>query len=201
MLGMFSLLPLLKGWDYKVKVWTRTVKRGEMITVERLEDIGWLMILQLATNDAYGGFELSGQGADLGLVTLGSTHPKAVYDIGGWVQDPAGWVQLYYKPNPQSSLGAFLVVSTSQSFQGSTLPYVPTTILKLYLLAESTQTEATVSVSAGRVIITDKKQFIKSLRSVMGMPTIQDIDPALLVAGLQEITQKGEFDKEKKEKP
>ena len=200
MLNIFSLLPLLKGWDYKIKVWTRTLKRGESVEVERIEDMGVLLTINLITDDCYGGLNFSGQGADLNTVTISDVYPKTLYDIGAFVQDPAGWVPLYYRPNPNSSAGAYYMAIFSQGFQGSTFPYVPTTIVKLFLKAESTQAEAIISAACARIIITDKKQFIRSLRAVIGMPTIQDIDPALLVAGLQGITAKGEFDNGKETK-
>jgi len=197
MFNIFSLLPLLKGWDYKVNNWTRKVPRGQTIEVERVEDMGVLHTLVLATDDCYGGFTLTGQGADLNTVIVANAYPKAAYDVGAFSQDPGGWIQRYYRPNPQSSAGAYFYPVITSGFQGSTFSYVPTVIVKLFLMSNSTQSEAIVSVSTLRIIITDKKQFIRSLRAVMGMPTIQDIDPALLVAGLQEITQEGKFDKPK----
>ena len=195
MFNIFSLLPLLKGWDYKANVWTRTLSRGQTLDVERVEDMGILVDLTLATNDCYGGFNFSGQGSDLSLFTISNIYPKAAYDTGALAQDPSGWLQLYYRPNPQSSAGAFVLPALTAGYQGSTFPYVPTTIVRLYLLNQSTQSEAVVSLSCLRIIITNKKQFIRSLRAVLGMPMIQDIDPALLVAGTQEITQKGPNDK------
>lgn len=201
MFNIFSLLPLLKGWDYKLSTWTRTLQRGQTIEVERTEEMGVLWFLALVTNDCYGGFNLSGQGADLSTLTIANVTSQNIYDSGAWAQDPGGWMQKYYRPNPQSSAGIFYAAVMTSGFQGATFPYVPTTIVRLFLTLGSTQTEAVVSVTAARTIITDKKQFIKSLRAVIGMPVIQNIDPALLVAGLQEITRKGEFDKtEEKEK-
>ncbi len=194
MFNIFSLLPLCKGWDYKIKDWTRTLKRGETLEVERIEDTGVLVSMVLVTDDCYGGFSFSGQGADLNTVTISNLYPKSAYDIGAIVQDPSGWAILYYRPNPNSSAGAYYVSALSSGFQGASFPYVPTTIVRLFLKEESTQTEATISVGCARIIITDKKQFIRSLRAVLGMPTIQDIDPALLVAGTQEITAEGKFD-------
>jgi len=200
MLGIFDLMPLLKGWGYKPKIWTREVIRGQPLEVERIDDSGWLMFAVVVSDDAYGGFSLDYQGADLSLFNSGIINAKALYDAGALSQDPGGFVQRYYQPNPQSTAGAYFTSLTSMGFQGTTWPHVPTTIVTLRLENASTQQKATVAVSLIRVVITDKKQFIKSLRAVMGMPTIQDIDPALLVAGSQEITQKGEFDKEKEKK-
>jgi hypothetical protein len=199
MLGMFNLLPLMKGWDYKPNTWTRELTRGQVLEVERVEDMGWLIGITLATDDCYGGCKIAFQGADLRSTDIANVYPQVGYGLGSFVQDPASWLQLYYRPNPQSSAGVYFVVMNSSGFQGSSLPYVPTTVIQLYLLPQSTQAKATVSVTAFRVVITDKKQFIRSLRAVMGMPTIQDIDPALLVAGTQEVTQKGEFDTSIKE--
>jgi len=167
--------------------------------VERIEDTGVLLALVLVTNDAYGGFTFAGQGADLSTFSVATAYPQDFYDTGSFLQDPSGWIEQYYRPNPQSTAGLYYVVVNSEGFQGSSVPYVPTTIVKLTLLSDSTQAEAVISVACLRMIITNKKQFIRSLRAVLGMPIIQDIDPALLIAGLQEITQKGEFDKKKKE--
>lgn len=198
MLGMFSLLPLLKGWDYKPNTWTRELTRGQYLEVERVEDAGWLLQLAIVTNDCYGGAKVSFQGADLRSTDIADFYPKLFDDVGAIAQDPAGWSQLYYRPNPQSSAGVYSCAATTLGFQGSTLPYVPSTVVKLYLLPQSTQEKATVSLSAFKVVITNKKQFIRSLRAIMGMTTIQDIDEALMSAGPIDITQKGEFDKEKK---
>lgn len=190
----------MKGWDYKISTWTRKLKRGQSLEVERMDETGWMWAFYFVTDDCYGGFRIKFQGADLSMTTLGDYYPKLNYDAGAITQDPAGWQQLYYRPNPQSSAGAYFGIAGSFGFQGTSMPYVPTTITQLFLLPDSTQEEATVSVTAIRIIITNKKEFIKSLRAVMGMPTIQDIDSALLVAGMQEVTQKGEFDQNAKEK-
>ena len=194
MLNIFSLLPLCKGWDYKYNVWTRTVKRGESLEVERVSDMGIMLAMGLITNDAYGGFEITAQGGDLSPFTVSNITPKSQFDQGVSVQDPAGWVSVYNQPNPQSTAGIF-VLKVTPGTQGSSVPYVPTTVVKLYLTTSSTQAEATVALSVLRIIITNKKQFIRSLRAVLGMDIIQDIDPALLTAGTQEITQIGVNDK------
>jgi hypothetical protein len=190
MLNVFSILPLLKGWDYKYNVWKRTLKRGESLEVERVSDTGVMLAMGLITDDAYGGFEITAQGGDLSPFTVSNVTPKSQFDQGVYVQDPAGWVSVYNQPNPQSTAGVFVLKVTSGT-QGSSVPYVPTTVVKLYLTTSSTQAEATVALSVLRIIITDKKQFIRSLRAVLAMNMIQDIDPALLTAGIQEVTQIG----------
>lgn len=191
MLNIMSILPLLKGWDYKVNTWTRTVKKGEVIEVERIGDTGVLIALTLTTNDCYGGFRFTTQSADLNSIPITDYNAKTIKDFGNYMPNPNSYVNKYNQPNPNSSAGVFLVSMTMSGFYGATIPLVPTTIVQLALTKDSTQNEALVSVGCGRLIITDKKQFIKSLRAVLGANTIQEIDPALLIPGTQEITEKG----------
>lgn len=199
MLGAFNILPLLKGWDYKDNVWTRTIKRGQRIVVESVNDLGLFYSTVITTNDCYGGVKITGQGADLRSTTFGDIYPKLQHDAGLYMQDPNGYNPRYYRPNPQSSAGLYITVLSSSGAQGTFLPYIPATSVELFLLSSSTQEEATVSVYSVRVVITNRKQFIKSLRSVIGSQTITDIDPALLSDGPQEMTLKGKNDKKTKE--
>lgn len=191
MLGMFSLLPLMKGWGYKFNTYNREVKNGEVLEVSRLEQMGYLIQANVISDDAYGGFDLQFQGADLTINSAGIINAQTYYSIGSLEQDPSGFVQRYYRPNPQSTAGVYVSGLTTMGFQGSTWPYVPTTIVTLRLEKQSTQAKATVAVTIVSVIITDKKQFIKSLRALIGANIIQEIDPALLVSGLQEVTELG----------
>lgn len=193
MLGHFNLLPFLKGWDYRFRTWTRTVKRGETLEVERRNESGWLMLLGLITTDCYGGITLEYQGADLELSSW-SIHIEYARLAGAFAQDPSGWIQLYNRPNPKSTVGQFVGVM-SPGFQGSILTYIPTTIVKLFLGDDSTQSEALVSATTKAISITDPRLFMRSLRSVLGMPTILPIDPALLVGGREELTLKGVLEK------
>jgi len=185
-----------KGWEYKLRGWTRTVQRGETIDVERINEIGWLFGIQVLSDDCYGGVTLQFQGGDLELHTVAEGHAEFGKAIGAICQDPSGWVQKYYRPNPNSTAGIFFSVLHSAGFQGTLLPYVPTTIVKLYLRSESTQASATVHCSAWSVAITNPSLFIRSLRSVIGAGTIMKIDPPLLTAGPEEVTQKGPDEKE-----
>lgn len=199
MLGMYNLLPLLKGWDYRFRTWTRTVKRGETVEVDRIDESGWLIDVTLLTNDCYGGINFEWQGGDLDLHTIGS-HPELANTLGAFTQDPAGWLQLYNRPNPASTLGAYFLIVYTGGYQGSIFPYVPTSLVKLYLTEDSTQAEATISGGAVSISVTSPQLFIRSLRSVLGMPTILPIDPALLVGGREELTLKGPLEKESKKK-
>jgi hypothetical protein len=193
MLGIFNLLPLLKGWDYKIYDYTRTVRRGTTQEVLRTSSTGWLINTGLITNDLRGGTRFKFQGSDLSLNEFSFT-PYEFLAVGTFMQDPSGWIQLCYQPNPYSTAGAFYC-GYSGGWQGFMMPFVPTTIIELYLETESTQLEAIIRTYDFIVEITNKELFIKSLRSLLGMPTIQEIDPALLVPGPAELTVKGALEK------
>ena len=198
MLGIYNILPLVKGWEYKPRSWTRTIQRGETIEVERINETGWLFIVGVISDDCYGGVGLQFQGADLELHTLTEGHAETGKSMGALAQDPSGWLQKYYRPNPNSSAGVFVSVLFSAGFQGNVFPYVPTTIVRLYLKNESTQASATVRGVSESIAITNPSLFIRSLRSVIGAGTIQKIDPPLLTPGPEEVTQKGPDEKEEK---
>lgn len=193
MLGPFNLFPFLKGWDYRYRTWTRTVNKGQVIEVERIDAPGWLQSLGLISDDCYGGTLFEFQGSDLELQTFELTAELA-NSLGATMQDPSGWVQRYYRPNPASTAGIY-VTSLGGGMQGFEQPYVPTTIVKLFLDDESTQDSATVQLQAYCVDVTSPTLFIRSLRSVLGMPVILPIDPALLEPGREPLTLKGPLEK------
>jgi len=189
MLGVFNLLPLMMGWEYKIRNYMREVNRGASIEVQRISTSGWLMQIGVASSDLYGGGRFKFQGADLDIHEY-ALDAGVTTSLGALAQDPAGWTQLATQPNPYSTQGAF-VSGYTPMWQGFGVPFVPTTIMELYLGPGSTQSSAIVSLNVTTVEITNKESFIKSLRAVMGMPTIQEIDLALLSTGPGEIKVKG----------
>jgi len=192
---MFNLLPLLKGWEFKIHVAYRSsvVRGATPIEVLRIDETGWIVQITELTNDAYGTVIVDFQGADL-QTRSGWLYPEGFRPLGGVVQDPAGWVQKYFRPNPNSTAGIFAVAQTTGGFQGSLFPYVPSVVVKLYLPSSSTQSSAYIDGSAGVVAITDRKAFIHSLRRVLDANASLKIDPALLATG------PAQFEKEVKEK-
>lgn len=164
--------------------------------VARETEAGWILSIGVLTNDCYGGVIVESQGADLELHTLAIIVEPAK-NAGALAQDPAGWVQLYNRPNPNSTAGSYGAAITL-GFQGGIFPYVPTTIVNLTLGEDSTQAAAIVSAGVQAIAITDPRLFMRSLRSVLGMPVILPIDPALLVPGREELTVKGPQEKEGK---
>jgi len=186
MLGMLNLLPLLKGWEYKKhELPSVTLIRGAEPTELLLRERGWLLTIMFATNDCYATLKVAYQGATLEMHET-EWNAELARSIGAVTQDPGGWVQRYFRPNPNSTAGIFYVVAFSGGFQGSTWPYVPTIKVSAYLPEDSTQESAVLSGIAGTIAITDLKAFIRSLRAVLGVKDMK-IDPALLVVGPAEV--------------
>lgn len=186
MLGMFHLLPFLKGWEYKSHILTRTVRRGAAPIEVGINEAGWLMSMGVLTDDCYGTVWIDWQGADL-QTRSGGGNPESFLLVGAVSQDPAGWLQRYFRPNPASTAGIFALVPFTGGYQGSTFPYVPTVKMKVSLMSDSTQETATVSFRAETIAITDKRAFLASLRKIFGITG--KIDPLLLVTGPVELKE------------
>lgn len=179
MLGMFSLLPLLKGWSYKMHILERTIARGADPVERRIDETGWIMEVVVFSTDAYGTFSLDWQGAELESMEL-AFYPELAADFGAFTHDRC---QLYHRPNPYSTAGLYFVNVFTGGFEGATWPYVPTSILKIYLQTASTQASAYVYGRATTIAIIDKKEFIRSLRRLFDPKASLEIDPALLAIG------------------
>ena len=98
-------------------------------------------------------------------------------------QDPGGWVQRYFRPDPNSTFGIYMTAAFTGGYQGSTFPYLPTIKMRLRLTEDSTQVSTTVRALATVIAITDMKLFIQSLRRVLDAKASLKIDPALLALG------------------
>ena len=157
--------------------------RGDSpLEVLRMEEWGWLLQMVEATDDAYGTFDISFQGAD--LETLSWTYyPEAMRQIGAFAQDPAGWLQEYVRPNPFSTAGLYILGAFTGGYQGSAWPFLPSTVIKLRLPSDSTQESANIHVLLAFIAVTDRKLFIRSLRRVLDQKLSLTVDPRLLAAG------------------
>ena len=187
MLGMFNLLPLLKGWEYKTHTLARTaVVRGATPIQLSVREQGWLLSVGLLSTDCYGTLNINWQGAELETLE-GSFFAEGGLALGAVVQDPAGWVQRYFRPNPASTAGIFMGVLSSGGYQGSAWPYFPTVIMNISLPTTSTQASAYIRATAASIAITQPKLFLQSLRSILGIKG--KIDPALLVIGPAEFLE------------
>jgi hypothetical protein len=189
MFGMFSLLPLLKGWQYRKHGLARTLANGEVLQPPwRIPEMGWLLSIYGFTTDAYGTVRLEYQDADL-QTSGGESYPEAYRIVGAVVQDPNGWVSRYLRPNPLSTAGLYETVVFSAGFQGSAFPFIPTTIVTLRLPPESTQASALVGVEALAVAITNRKTFIQSLRQLLNSHANIELPKELLSLGPVELVQ------------
>ena len=178
---MFNLFPYLKGWEYKSHEIVRNdVIRGAPPIEKRISESGWLLGVDLFSSDCYGTFSISWQGAELETNTT-TGNAEVFRSIGKVSQDPSGWSQRYFRPNPNSSAGIFFTVFFTGGFQGTTFPYVPTVVMNIVLPSDSTQESAYIRGIAVTIAITNKPLWLKSLRSILGVKG--KIDPALLQLG------------------
>jgi hypothetical protein len=185
LLGPYGLLPLLKGWEYKThNSGLRTVTKGapDLEVVRASNELGWLQFIGQVSTDCYVGMELTYQGGNLqpqtSRGTIESAYITGAFGIGA---DPAGFVQLYYRPVPTSTFGAYTLIS-NDLYYGDPLPYLPTVIVSLYLDTLSTQNTAETQFVANVLQITNRQEFIRSLRKVLGTKNMV-IDPALMQYG------------------
>ena len=188
LLGAFSIFPLLKGWMYRQHVASRNnvIRGAAPIQVIQRSEAGWVYNLMALSNDCYGTIRLEMQGA--GMELTGRTVYAELYKSLGMVQqDPGGWTPKYFRPNPESTAGVYVGLSTP-GYQGNAFPYTSSFAAYLELPATSTQASATIRGVADVIAISNAKLFIASLRRVQDAHSSLYIDPGLLVftAGLEE---------------
>lgn len=163
MFDLFSILPLLEGWDYHpYEIPSTPVTTTPKLLLE-IEKKGWILAFSLLTDDAYATMRLRWKGAG-NLWFVANYNAETAYLLGATQQDPAGWIQLYNRPIPALTNGAYLVVPFSGGFQGSPFPYTPPINVEGYLATGSTQTTANLSASALVIEIIDEREFKRSLR-------------------------------------
>jgi len=181
MLGQYNLLPILKGWEYKIhKIERTSVVRGANPIELRVNERGWLTGVVMVSTDCYATLRVKWQGADLQTQELAG-NAEAGMILGGTVQDPAGWVQRYFRPDPASTAGIFVTVLYTGGFQGSAWPFIPTVIMEINLPSTSTQSSAYIRATSSTVAITNPKLFMISLRKALGIKG--KIDPELFSMG------------------
>jgi hypothetical protein len=183
MLGQYNLLPLLKGWEYKIHNLNRTtVIRGAPSIPLGMSEKGWLLSLQMATTDAYGTLNIAWQGAEAQLISQ-DYYPE-VYRLSGAIEsDPSGFVQSYFRPNPISTAGLYTVVVGEMGFNASALPYVPSVSNSIRLPLESTQASASIYSQAFVIAILDDAAFLQSLRLALDASADLGIANELLTVG------------------
>ncbi|MCJ7633383.1 hypothetical protein MUP77_13475 [Candidatus Bathyarchaeota archaeon] len=185
---MYNLLPLLKGWQYKIHFREATLFPGQAAEPWRIPEMGWLMGAFGVSNDAYGTVKIEYQDANLQTHEVES-NPESARFLGALQQDPSGWAQRYFRPNPYSTAGAYVIILFSGGFQGAAWPFVPTTIVRLSLGTESNQASAIVTGTASLLAITNRELFIRSLRQVLNSQANIQVPKEILSLGPVELQQ------------
>jgi len=152
--------------------------------------MGFEMYIGILTTDCYGTLIIAGQGAELETETF-ELYPEAYRTVGNFMPDPVGYLSRYFRPNPYSTAGIFQI-SLGYGYSGTTLPYIPSIVVKLHLPTTSTQSSAYIYGFARTIAITDKKAWIKSLRRIQKARADLWIDPAILTPGPAEFEEEEE---------
>ena len=183
MLGQFNLLPLLKGWEYKSHILSRTtVIRGAPPIPLNLSEKGWLLSVGLSTTDVHGTLNIAWQGAEAQTIT--QDYSPELYRVGGGIEsDPTGYVSLYFRPNPNSTAGLYNVVVSEMGWNASAFPYVPSVNISIRLPLESTQASASIYTQAFVIAILDEKAFLQSLRLALDAAADLGVAKELLETG------------------
>lgn len=176
---MFHILPLLKGWDWKYHPYGPAVlQRGATPLEYSIDERGLMLHIQMTGDDLYDRVDVEWKGSQL--------QPHSIFQrfvdfatFGAFAQDPTGWCQRFLQPNPYNSAGFYNALLFSGWGQGSTLPYLENTKVRLSLGGESNQLTSTLFVELVGIAILDVEVFIQSLRSVMAIKDLK-IDPNLL---------------------
>jgi hypothetical protein len=168
MLGLFDLLPFLDGWNYRVYTIPLTpIVYGEAPkTVLTITRKGWHLSTLMTSNDAFGTLVAT-------LKSPGGIEYSPAYNaeyglaVGAVQQDPSGWVQMYFRPNPLSTFGVYVGRLDSPGYQGSLFPTGQEIRIQVYLDAGSTQSVALVGAQILNLEIKDEPAFRKSLRDFL----------------------------------
>lgn len=164
------LIPFAKGWQYKNYLLEGVLEREARAKELSIATSGWLLSLILITTDLYGSLSITPMSPQRGPEL--TANPQLLKDLGAFAQDPAGWAQKFYQPNPQSTFGYFVIILNSSGFQGFLTPFQNPAQTKIYLPKESTQASAYVSALATAIETTDDSLFLKSIGEI---PKTEDV--------------------------
>jgi len=157
-LGTFSLLPWLQGWQYKTWTLEDVVHKGDRPKETTVSSSGWLNSIILGTSDAYGTIRLSPQHRNQSPPI--SIFPNWPYGLGTVIPTAVGWLPRYFRPDPSRSFGSYVLMLGPES---QNLPFVSPSKLEIFLGNLSTEESAFISVLATGVELNDPTAFINSL--------------------------------------
>jgi hypothetical protein len=168
MLGLFDLLPFLDGWNYRVYTIPLTpIVYGEAPkTVLKITAKGWHLATLMTSNDAFGTLVATLKSPG-GIEYSPNYNAQFGMNVGAVQQDPSGFVQMYFRPNPLSTFGVYVGKLDSMGYQGSLFPTGEEIRIQVYLDAGSTQSVALVGAQILNLEIKDEPAFRKSLRDFL----------------------------------
>lgn len=160
---LLEILPLIRGWSWRRIEVTQTVLLNQELLVYSpptpSKELGWVITIDFAGNDAYLGIRIVMPGVDTGYTTF-----AGLYAIGAVLPPPSGaYIVRYWQPNPLRTLGAYFMSWLTSAYA---YPFYGAVRVYLSLRTGSTEPFATGIISAIEVIIEDRNLFLKDLRKV-----------------------------------
>ena len=123
------------------------------------KEIGWVVGIDFAGNDAYLGIRIVMPGVDAGYVTF-----AGAYALGAVLPPPSGaYILRYWQPNPLRTIGAYIMSWLTSAYA---YPFYGAVRLYLSLRPGTTEPFATGILSFTEVVIQDRNIFLKDLRKV-----------------------------------
>ena len=158
MLGVFSLLPWLDGWQYRTWTLEDVVQRGDRPKETTIASSGWLNAIILATTDAYGTIRLLPQHRNQAPTV--NIYPAWPSGFGTVIPTAAGCLPKFFRPDPARTFGSYVIMVGPES---EALPFVSPSKVEILLGDSSTETSAYISIIAAGVELNDPTAFINSL--------------------------------------
>lgn len=183
-MSLVDYLPLMEGWEFQIWLLTKTqmVVKNRIDLVKRFDDYdGWLLGIGVLCDDCFVNPYIH-----YPTIPPISMMPYGNYAILGQSQwsPHAVFCPLYSRPDPTSSAGLYSVVYEP----AYPMPYKTLGIagkkgeFRVEMLAglddNSTQDSANIlSVSVGRIVITEPEAFKRDLKRILGVVKAAEIYP------------------------
>ena len=158
MVSILELLPLLEGWEQVPLDWTGTIYKRKSRPIERKDRRGWLLGIDVLSDDAYGSVRVEYSGRMSAWI-----FPYFLNLYNLVYPPPAGaYYSLYNNTGPGTyGLYAFTIFTSAYPY-----PFRGYVAAEVSLGAASTQTSATLSLFITILEIIDPPVFKESLRKL-----------------------------------
>ena len=159
MLDLISLLPLLDGWEFPTYTWSGTIEKREQRVIERKLRLGWVVGIDVITDDAFGSVNV-----EYSNRTTGWYYPYGYYLYNLVYPPPAGtYSMLYSQPAPPDTAGLYTFSLWTSAYP---LPFKGHAAANAKLDDLSTQSSATLAISIMLFEIMDIDVFKASLKKL-----------------------------------